>query len=527
MGNTGPQAIHWYRTTAVAIVPRDSLAEFLTPSSSSSLYSSDGSSVRGLLQYLILACEKPELSPRLSTTLLGCSEKALKSHQESFHQMLDEDTLLGLAKFAVQSEHATLFQQISRYHRDTLPAAFFSWLRSRLATGNDAKRRWCMLSSEIMTSFLCYHGYSKMFSCINSLAPLSTHSENGPTHDLQEGVLGSLRASLLTILDEYLKPTRMFKPSLPLTNEDGQNMSNLALYHEQPLIFISEMMAPKILNKTNVEFILGFLSQLATHDSNQNVFHGGAKTVWRDIARLFIEQTDFCVVRKVSPAAPPRTWPLNPLSAPQPPQPRELDGNLLSRFFSELERYSIDFDLVGLLLTKLVESAPQFPPVDLLQLWVPFLHDIGLSPRDFTKDTTCASLYKQLLTVVMKDLVNRYVGRQPIKDTNLARARVGCGCGDCNALDLFLTNGSSQRERFRMGKQRRQHLHVMLDKAHAECTHVTERVGSPHTLVVTKIFTKNNENLRRDGRKHPRQSSLLITRNCKSGWAMSTRMWLI
>jgi hypothetical protein len=37
-----------------------------------------------------------------------------------------------------------------------------------------------------------------------------------------------------------------------------------------------------------------------------------------------------------------------------------------------------------------------------------------------------------------------------------------------------------------MNKQRRQHLHRQIDQHGCDCTHVTERKGSPQTLVCTK-----------------------------------------
>ncbi len=40
--------------------------------------------------------------------------------------------------------------------------------------------------------------------------------------------------------------------------------------------------------------------------------------------------------------------------------------------------------------------------------------------------------------------------------------------------------------RFPLNKQRRQHLHRQIDQHRSDVTHVTERKGSPQTLVCTK-----------------------------------------
>jgi hypothetical protein len=65
-------------------------------------------------------------------------------------------------------------------------------------------------------------------------------------------------------------------------------------------------------------------------------------------------------------------------------------------------------------------------------------------------------------------------------------AKLGCRCEDCLALSRFLRNPTERVTRFPMNKQRRQHLHRQIDKHRCDVTHVTERKGSPQTLVCTK-----------------------------------------
>jgi len=68
-------------------------------------------------------------------------------------------------------------------------------------------------------------------------------------------------------------------------------------------------------------------------------------------------------------------------------------------------------------------------------------------------------------------------------------ARVGvtsCDCADCVMLDAFLRDPRRERERFPLRKDRRLHLHRIIDHEQLDTTHQTERRGSPHTLVCTK-----------------------------------------
>ncbi len=63
---------------------------------------------------------------------------------------------------------------------------------------------------------------------------------------------------------------------------------------------------------------------------------------------------------------------------------------------------------------------------------------------------------------------------------------LSCTCPDCQELQQFLKQPTEQIYRFRVRKDRRQHLHQQIDKYHCDMTHETERKGSPQTLVCTK-----------------------------------------
>ena len=74
---------------------------------------------------------------------------------------------------------------------------------------------------------------------------------------------------------------------------------------------------------------------------------------------------------------------------------------------------------------------------------------------------------------------------EPPKDWK-REAKLGCACDDCVALSRFLRDPAERVGRFPMNKQRRQHLHRQIDQHQCDVTHVTERKGSPQTLVCTK-----------------------------------------
>lgn len=69
-------------------------------------------------------------------------------------------------------------------------------------------------------------------------------------------------------------------------------------------------------------------------------------------------------------------------------------------------------------------------------------------------------------------------------------ASLSCDCNDCKELQAFVHSPDKKEYRFRINKERRQHLHRIIDRHGLDMTHVTERVGSPQTLVCTKTRRK-------------------------------------
>ena len=65
-------------------------------------------------------------------------------------------------------------------------------------------------------------------------------------------------------------------------------------------------------------------------------------------------------------------------------------------------------------------------------------------------------------------------------------AEVSCDCSDCSKLRAFCRDSDRRVGRFSVRKDRRKHLHRMIDVHRLDLDHVTERRGSPYTLVLTK-----------------------------------------
>ena len=82
-----------------------------------------------------------------------------------------------------------------------------------------------------------------------------------------------------------------------------------------------------------------------------------------------------------------------------------------------------------------------------------------------------------------------------------------CSCKDYAELIRFLKHPMETQHQFKIGLQRREHLHKQLDSTRADVTHKTEETGSPHTLTITKT----NASYENDIKKHQQEQALLAS----------------
>ncbi len=90
------------------------------------------------------------------------------------------------------------------------------------------------------------------------------------------------------------------------------------------------------------------------------------------------------------------------------------------------------------------------------------------------------------LDACLEELESR-AQRVPVEPVDWLRSSaLSCECADCSELADFLKDPSERVHRFSVRKERRRHLHEMIDRHECDVDHVTERRGRPYTLVCTK-----------------------------------------
>lgn len=146
MGNSGPTATHWYRVTAVVIVPRDSLVSFFN-SYDRSWYSSSQNNLKTQIRYLARACLQPQAPESSVKALLKLSQQAWNNSDKTTNSFsaqkpsIDGDGIRDVLMAAIQHGKYTFFEEAADHHQGLLPLDFFTWMRQWLSTGSSGTDR--------------------------------------------------------------------------------------------------------------------------------------------------------------------------------------------------------------------------------------------------------------------------------------------------------------------------------------------------------------------------------------------------
>jgi hypothetical protein len=129
-----------------------------------------------------------------------------------------------------------------------------------------------------------------------------------------------------------------------------------------------------------------------------------------------------------------------------------------------------------------IASRPEiFSPVTLV---VPALERICGGQRQ--KTGAVDSSIRHLWTSAAEFLLRcSEIPPEPPSDWRL-NVELGCSCPDCRELQAFALDPAERVHRFRLRKERRRHLHNVIERHRLDMIHATERIGSPQTLVCTK-----------------------------------------
>jgi hypothetical protein len=130
---------------------------------------------------------------------------------------------------------------------------------------------------------------------------------------------------------------------------------------------------------------------------------------------------------------------------------------------------------------KIASRLATFSPVTLI---VPAIEQIcsGRHHKTAVVNSSVALLWTSVAEFL---LLRSEAPPKPPSDWRLD-VEISCSCPDCEELRCFARDPAERVHRFRIRKERRRHLHSVIDTHGLDMTHVTDRVGSPQTLVCKK-----------------------------------------
>ncbi|KAK4463495.1 hypothetical protein QBC42DRAFT_337508 [Cladorrhinum samala] len=506
MGNSGPDATHFYRTAALVLVPRDSLSEYF----SSCSYSS------GVISYFTRFCEERsdyaeaafDTVQKLCGSVWNDQPKTydLGSYGAASKPQISGDTYQEILKAAINLGRFSFFEEGAGKHDGCLPPEFFPWLRRWLCDG-DVDERFRLIEKGLNLAVQPYKFLAHRARVVIALLGEPPVAPNTPDILVQWG-----RATLRELVESLKSWTAT--GILSLGGKDGSLLVVLSRYFEDPMHFIKDSVVPILDAKRHpASFTLDFMARLKSDATKGLLPAEEVNQLYYTLAKSFIERAPIGTARSkegvvLAETKRPRYFGYTPTTYDDKTHTdaqirTALNPESLITFFSSLLPHQ---ELLTSLVTKLITSANKIPHfADFHHLWLPFLRI--LIPILQTNKIPLTTLpYQTLYHTFLLEYLKTYVQKNPTTSTSLVRPTVSCPCGDCWSLNRFLSSPEQRVGRFSMGKGRRQHLHQQLDGAMIDCRHITERSGNPQTLVVTKTFTRAKQRL--DAWKSRREMAL-------------------
>ncbi|KAL5331156.1 hypothetical protein ACEPPN_000685 [Leptodophora sp. 'Broadleaf-Isolate-01'] len=267
---------------------------------------------------------------------------------------------------------------------------------------------------------------------------------------------------------------------------DGAVLANLATVFSSQDTFNKILPAVKR-NTNHTVMAITFVTGLIQHTAQGEVAENVAESIFRDVVSDVVEDFSLESLGPTLTTIPKAESSYTPvLRRPEPVAVIDVENsNNIAAFICSCLKFKMDAELnqaVSKMILEMQKVGLEFFDA----LYLPMLKTLitSLSERSVPmQDPIVSKLFQNTLSTY----ITRYVRSEPSPAKDFKRRAVSCSCQDCRSLNAFLIDPRQKVGRFAVAKKRRGHLHSML--AGIDCTHDTERRGSPQTLVVTKTDT--------------------------------------
>ncbi|KAG9251867.1 uncharacterized protein F5Z01DRAFT_691404 [Emericellopsis atlantica] len=479
MGNSGPSAIHWYRISAIAIVPRDSLVAYFL---NYDLCRDDARNMNLRIGYFARSVLRGGASASTLDALMDFCYDAWsrapalsRSYMMPQLTQLDGDVISTVFKVALQHDRRSFFLSAVDSVKGDLAPEFFDWVRQWLGTGNDASSRFEHITMELKTMIESYPRFASRHAAITKLV--------GDPTVAPPAILAWARETLaMFIYKAWTSPD-----GVPVDANDGKAVADsISMFENPPEVLTAKMKRFAMPTARIMAFVLTFMARLNELRVAGTLPEAESVELYAKLADRMVNQSDTFTALKSRRQATTKQIGMDTI----------IDPEDMARLFSgavAASKFNWSRHVASSIVAKITREAPFYPPIELYGLWIPML---ALLPPILQAEGIPAKdpPYQQLYQTLMVAAADRFDGQPPTTSNDLRRPAVNCSCPDCHHLNAFLASPTRETGKFPMNKNRRAHVHQQLDRARIDCTHVMERFGTPQTLVVQKTSRHHAEN---------------------------------
>ncbi|KAI1767563.1 hypothetical protein GGR53DRAFT_99628 [Hypoxylon sp. FL1150] len=480
MGNSGPEATHWYRLSALVIVPWYGTVSLLAPDPFTyerAFHFSGTTHVQELCNFFVAQlrnCPKEVRAVVQLRALLRVNYTNPFFHSKT---KLTGDCLIKVLQVCIRGTEPRLLDLMLSGNKNRPPIEFFTWIKE-----------------DYDNSVISIEDFEKLFTYAIDLEPTicrdfeAISAVNGDAETTSE-----IQDIIHHTIDDCTKSYREWD----LEEAEGPALFNLSIYHRD-FNHLKEVVVPIVEEHSfRTAFAFGFLQTLYQSIKCGQIPRDEAQPLYERVARKVVQNIDLTSLTTIDTSCQKTTTYPSQYAFQYPPPRPELEQpqntnsityKSMLKFISTLVALNLKEDL-KLFAEKVSRQANRIKGQEFHQLWIPFLQGLFLTFK-LRKMTPSAPHWTQIYQSLLEAYVLNYVREEPPKPSLPPACTFSCK--DCFAVNVFLADPDESVGYFNMSEERRRHVQARILGARADCETTTEvTYRSPHTLVVRKTTKRH------------------------------------
>ncbi|KAI0600815.1 hypothetical protein F4775DRAFT_505890 [Biscogniauxia sp. FL1348] len=463
MGISEPEAKPLYQPTALVIIPPEGALSYLAKDVRSDMRPLSGTKFNDLMNYFLDRC----IDSPGDDICLKESNCLLRRISDYPFLPLDSDTLQKALQ--VFMNMPAMFHFIVARSTLPVPLNFFSWLRAEYDRSNIPLRT---LEQRFLSALVSLRGLSQRHEAINAfIGDMETPTE--------------LESVISRAVEEALRITEYAK----LYDADGLAYFDLSLYHKGFEYLQTTVVTIRRSKNCRTGFMLGFLKRLLQSIRCRQVPREEAECIYRQLSMFAMDKIEYHSLKVFEFSKTEGVKISERFEVPVSAEPDYVTYDSFFGFICSFFQLGLK-EHMDMFLTGLSKQASLIDGESFHKIWLPLLVDLIPEFERYNANLSAPGWQILYISTLSAYLYN-YVRLRPANQAPVQKA-VYCRkeyCQDCRALNAFLANDAETTTRFPVNKQRRHHIHSQLDSIISGCTHETDRLSRPETLVVTKVNT--------------------------------------